>query len=124
MTANRRMVGQVAVFARLSFIPRMGELEMSMILKLQREGDLLRAMVFGEFSLEQAKKNFLEVLDAAILYGSRRVLFDGRCVTGFLDGPDRFFYGEFAAHSVWDRIARGEVKKPPTFAFVLTPPIL
>jgi hypothetical protein len=97
---------------------------MAMILTLKREGDLLRATVLGEFSLEQAKKNFLEVLDAAVLYDSRRVLFDGRCVTGFPDGPDRYFYGEFAAHSLWDRIARGLVGRPPTFAFVLSPPVL
>jgi hypothetical protein len=97
---------------------------MGVNLKLERDGDLLYATVRGPFSLEESKKRFLEILDAALRSESNKVVVDGREMTGLPDGPDRFFYGEFAAHSLREHILKGLVGKPPSFAFVLSPPIL
>ena len=65
-----------------------------------RDSDLLRVQATGEFSLEEAKRTFLETMEGVALHGTKRVLIDGRTITGNPETIERFYYGEFAAQTV------------------------
>jgi hypothetical protein len=77
----------------------------------------------GEFSLKEAKRSFLEMLDAVARYKVKKVLFDGRSITGNPETMERFYYGEFAAKAVIEYSDRG-VARTTQFAYVLEYPVL
>ena len=77
----------------------------------------------GEFSLEEAKKTFLEMLEAVARHKVKKVLFDGRKLTGEPETMERFYYGEFAAKAVVRFADRG-VSLATQFAYVLEEPVL
>ena len=85
---------------------------------------LLRIIATGEFSLEEAKKTFLEMLDAVAQHKTEKVLFDGRELKGGPDTIQRFLYGEFAAHAVGRCIRERGIPNTPQFAYVLQEPVL
>jgi hypothetical protein len=90
-----------------------------MKLEIRLESDYLSTVVSGEFSLEEAKRVFLEVLDAVKRYKASKVLFDGRGIVGHLNTMERFLYGKFVAEA-WC----GVLPVVPMFAYVLGPTVL
>jgi len=77
----------------------------------------------GKFTLKEAKRSFLEMLDAVARYQVKKVLFDGRRITGNPESMERFYYGEFAAQAVIEYSERG-VPRTTQFAYVLEYPVL
>jgi hypothetical protein len=73
---------------------------MSMELEFCPELDFLRVRAVGEFSLEEAGRTFLEMLESVARHNVRKVLFDGRGIVGEPKTMERFYYGEFAARAV------------------------
>jgi hypothetical protein len=88
------------------------------------EGGILFAVITGEYSLEDAERVFLEILEALRETDTSKVLVDGRSVTGEPSVADRFYYGEFMAISVQKLVESGWVGENPCFAFVLHEPVL
>jgi hypothetical protein len=96
---------------------------MSMQLDIRQDGDLLEVRATGEFSLEEAQQTFLDVMDVVALHKTKRVLFDGRAITGNPRIMERFYYGEFAAATVAQSRTRGR-SGATRFAYVLKEPVL
>jgi hypothetical protein len=96
---------------------------MGMILKISAESVFLRVGATGDFSLVEAKRTFIETLEAVARNKVEKVLFDGRGLAGDPKIMERFFYGEFAARSVAQFTPRG-VSASTQFAYVLKVPVL
>jgi hypothetical protein len=96
---------------------------MSMHLEIRPDSDLLRVSATGDFSLAEAKRTFLEIMEAAAIHRTKRVLFDGRTLTGSPQTMERFYYGQFAAETVAQYQERGVSPAIP-FAYVLKEPVL
>jgi hypothetical protein len=96
---------------------------MSIKLEICPEPGFLRVGAMGEFSLKEAKRSFLEMLDAVARYKVKKVLFDGRRITGNPETMERFYYGEFAAKAVIEYSDRG-VARTTQFAYALEYPVL
>jgi hypothetical protein len=94
-----------------------------MRIEMLADSDLLRVQATGEFSLEEAKRTFLEIMEGLALQGTKRVLIDGRTITGDPETIERFYYGEFAAQTVVRYEVRGVSPATP-FAYVLREPVL
>lgn len=73
--------------------------------------------------MEEAMRTFLEMLEAVARHKVKKVLFDGRRLTGEPKVMERFYYGEFVAQAVTRFAARG-VSPAPRFAYVLKEPVL
>jgi hypothetical protein len=97
---------------------------MGMILKTHFAAGLLEVEIGGEFSLEEAKLNFQEVLDAVGHHQAGKVLFDGRSLKGEPEVMERFFYGEFVANETLRRRHERRITSVPRFAYVLEEPVL
>jgi hypothetical protein len=97
--------------------------KMSMNLEICPESCFLRVTAMGNFSLEEAKRTFLEMLEAVARHKVKKVLFDGRTLTGEPETMERFLYGEFAAQTVRSFAPRG-VSPATQFAYVLEEPVL
>ena len=85
------------------------------------ESGLLSVDASGEFSLEDAKQAFLEMLGAVVQYKAEKILLDGRNVKGNPKDMERFYYGEFAARETHRIVV--EHKIVPRFAYVLHEPL-
>ncbi len=96
---------------------------MGMIVEISAESGFLRVVATGQFSLKEAKRTFLEVIDAVARNKCEKVLFDGRELKGEPETIERFYYGEFAAQAVARYTKRG-VSRVPQFAYVLEEPVL
>ena len=96
---------------------------MSMMLKISPESGFLRASVTGKFSLAEAKRTFIEIIEAVAQSKVRKVLIDGRGLTGNPEIMQRFYYAAFAAETVGEFTARG-VSRTTRFAYVLEEPVL
>jgi hypothetical protein len=94
-----------------------------MNLSLTDSPAFLHARLSGEFSLEEAERTFLEILQAVERRDSTRVLVDGRGVTGKPTIAERFYYGEFVARSVI-KLCRKTKRPLPKFSYVLLEPVL
>ena len=92
---------------------------MGMTIETRAESGLLHVVATGEFSLEEAKRTFLEMLEAARKHQVEKIFFDGRKIVGEPEIMERFFYGKFAAQSVKKFADRGT-----QFAYVLLEPVL
>jgi hypothetical protein len=97
--------------------------KMGMILEISAESGFLNVDAMGTYSLEEAKRTFIEVLEAVALNKVGKVLFDGRRLAGNPKFMERFYYGEFAAKAVAKYAARG-VHRDTQFAYVLEVPML
>jgi hypothetical protein len=97
---------------------------MTMIVNTTVKPDVLLVRVGGEFSLDEAKRTFLEIISAIEKNNSEKVLFDGREIKGNPTVIDRFYYGEFAAGSVAQLKERTTYDSDPRFAYVLHEPVL
>ena len=96
---------------------------MAIILDIRLESEFLNVSAMGEFSLQEAERTFLEMLEAVARYKVEKVFFDGRELTGDPKTMERFYYGEFAADSVFKFRDRG-VSPASKFAYVLKEPVL
>jgi len=96
---------------------------MSMKLEVCPESGFLRVDAVGEFSLAEAKRTFLEMLEAVAQHKVRKVLFDGRGLAGEPKTIERFFYGEFVARAVAEFADRGMVSRFTQFGYVLEEPV-
>jgi hypothetical protein len=97
---------------------------MSMNVQLSYDLGLLRATTTGHFSIKEAERTFLEIIDAIIRHNARKVLFDGLEITGKPDTMERFFYGEFVAKAIMDCVVGRKISDAPKFAYLLRPPVL
>ena len=97
---------------------------MGMTLRIDAGSSLLRVIAIGEFSLAEAERTFIEMLDAVVQHKKEKILFDGRQLTGDPNLIQRFLYGEFAARTVARYIIKGGVPRAPQFAYVLREPVL
>jgi len=94
---------------------------MSLQQKMHFESGLLSVDASGDFSLEDAKLAFLEMLGAVVQYKAEKILLDGRNVNGNPRDLERFYYGEFAARETRNIVV--EHKIVPRFAYVLHEPL-
>jgi|SRR5215216_2956349 hypothetical protein len=97
---------------------------MGMFLRTCVGSGWLRVIVTGEFSLEEAKSTFLEMLEAVAHYHTEKILFDGRDLTGEPSAIQRFLYGEFAASAVARERRKRGLSRALQFAYVLQEPVL
>ena len=102
----------------------MGEIgdRMSMTLNISAKSGYLHVDAKGRFSLEEAKRTFVEMLEAVARNKAGKVLFDGRGLEGNPKFMERFFYGQFAAETVIQFAGRG-VSPSTAFAYVLDVPM-
>ncbi|HKY02955.1 MAG TPA: hypothetical protein VJM53_10435 [Burkholderiales bacterium] len=87
------------------------------------DNNLIRATIGGAFYLTGAKTTFVQVLDEILQHKAKKVLIDGRTITGNPKAVERFFYGEFAAAAIAEVSERG-LSHVPQFAYVLAEPVL
>lgn len=123
----RQIFGPLATLASracsaLALAGKAGD-KMDIIIEMRPESGYLHASATGEFSLEEAKRTFLEMLEAVARHQVMKVLFDGRRLTGDPDTLERFYYGKFAADAVLQFKDRG-VSPATQFAYVLKEPVL
>jgi hypothetical protein len=95
---------------------------MGMDVRITPEAGFLRAVLSGEFSLDEAKRTFVAVVQAVAEYKIKKILVDGREITGEPEGIERFYYGKYAADICHEHLYK--VRLVPRFAYVLTPPVL
>jgi len=94
-----------------------------MTLGLTAVSDYVYVRATGEFSLDEAQRSFVEMLESVAVAEPTKVLFDGRMLVGEPKMIERFYYGEFAARSVASFASRG-VSPATRFAYVLEEPML
>src|SRR5262245_9018007 len=94
---------------------------MSIQQKMHFESGLLRVDARGEYSLEEAKRAFLEMLRAVAQYRAETVRLDGRTLNGKPASIERFYYGECAAKETMRLIKEHGIA--PRFAYVLNEPL-
>jgi hypothetical protein len=82
----------------------------------------LRAVVSGEFSMDDSKRTFLEILDAVARHRAERVFIDGCELKGKPNFIQRFIFARFAAHAVASRPERG-APRTSQFAYLLREPM-
>jgi hypothetical protein len=95
---------------------------MGMLVKTSAEPGFLRVNGAGDFSLAEAQRTFIEILEAVARSKTDKVLVDGRGITGDPQTMERFYYGEFAAEMLGKFTARG-VSRSTRFAYVLHEPL-
>ena len=83
----------------------------------------LYVSVTGEFTLDDARRTFLEIVQYVDENQIDKVLFDGSKITGDPTVIDRFYYGEFAAHAVQRLKDNEKYAKEPYFAYILHEPV-
>lgn len=96
---------------------------MSIRQEMHFESGVLKVDARGEFSLEEAKRAFLEMLEAVAQHQAEKVLFDGRNLKGEPARIERFFYGYFAATEIMSLIAMKRIRQAPQFAYVMNEPL-
>jgi hypothetical protein len=94
-----------------------------MLIKVTAEPRFLRVVTSGHFTLAEAERTFLQVIDAVALHKTDKVLFDGREVIGEPTIVQRFYYSDFAARTI-ARYAAESGNRWPQLAYVLEEPVL
>ena len=94
---------------------------MSIRQNMHVQSGLLNVVSSGVFSLEDAKKAFLEMLDAVVRHKAEKILLDGRNVHGSPKDMERFYYGEFAATETHRIVVEHNIH--PRFAYVIHEPL-
>jgi stage II sporulation SpoAA-like protein len=85
------------------------------------QSGLLKVDASGEFSLEDARQAFREMLGAVVQYKAEKILIDGRNVKGFPTDLERFIYGEFVASETQKIVKKYRIA--PRFAYVIHEPL-
>ena len=91
--------------------------------KIHFGSGILTVDATGEFSLEEAKQAFLEMLAAVAQYQAEKVLFDGRNLKGKPEHIERFYYGYFAAIETVKVMAKYPMRRAPRFAYLINEPL-
>lgn len=107
---------------RKSSAGKTGDL-MSILFTIRFESGCLNVEAMGKFSLIEAKRNFVDILEAVVRHNTKKVFFDGRKLVGKPETMERFYFGEFVAHTIRDFAQRG-VSPSTQFAYVLKEPVL
>jgi hypothetical protein len=94
-----------------------------MDLSIENAPNFLHTRLSGEFSLEEAERTFLDILEAVDRYEATNVLVDGRGVTGEPFTMERYYYGTFVAEAVIG-LCQTRNRRIPKFAYVLEEPVL
>ena len=94
---------------------------MSILQEIHFKSGLLNVHARGEFSLEEGKRAFLEMLGAVAQYRAKKVLFDGRKLKGNPEVWERFYYGVFAATETMRLVKEHRID--PRFAYILNQPL-
>jgi len=89
--------------------------------RAQVEQGVFNAVLIGEFELERAQDQFIELLDEAVARGTTKVLVDGRQMTGKPTDFERFLYGEFVASATLDVLFRHNLRLK--FAYIIHEPL-
>ena len=97
---------------------------MSMTIEITPFCKVLGVRASGVFTLDEAKRTFLEIVAALDVNQSEKVLMDGSAVSGDPTLIERFYYGEFVADSVKQSKQSGMRMADPQFAYVLHRPVL
>jgi len=95
---------------------------MSILQEMHFESGFLAVDLSGEFSLEEAKRAFLEMLEAVARYKAEKVLLDGRTLKGKPEDLERFYYGEFAAKATIRLLKDHGIVDPAWFLTLLQVP--
>jgi hypothetical protein len=90
---------------------------------MSADSGTLHVTVTGKYSLEEAKRRFVEMMNAVAQHQVAKVFLDGRSLKGNPEVIERFYFSEFTASTVNDYSLRG-LCRPPAFAFVLKEPML
>jgi len=96
---------------------------MGMTVETIAHANLLHVVVSGDFSLDEAKRTFAEIIEAIRENNSSKVLFDGRAIVGKPTFVDRFYYGDFIAASI-RKLREDRPLEDPQFAYLLREPTL
>ena len=96
---------------------------MDMVLQMSSESGCLYGKSTGQFSLAEAERKFLKVVEEVERHKVGKVLLDGRGVDGDPKAIERFYYSEFAARVVAEYVVRNGCASPE-FAYVLHVPML
>ena len=91
------------------------------IKRVHVERDICTAVVVGEFELGEAERQFIELIDEAVLSGATKVLIDGRQMTGSPNSFERFLYGTFAACATLEALHKHNASL--RFAYVIHEPL-
>lgn len=94
---------------------------MRILQEIHFESGLLNVHARGDFTLEEAKRAFLEMLGAVAQYKAKKVLMDCRKLKGKPETLERFYYGEFAATETIRLVE--EHRFFPRFAYVMNQPL-
>ena len=95
--------------------------EMTIQQNMHFQSGLLSVDASGEFSLEDAKQAFLEMLEAVAQHKAEKILFDARNMKGRPKDLERFYYAEFAARETHRIVI--EHKIVPRFSYVTREPL-
>ena len=93
-----------------------------MVVTTSLQPGYLRATAQGRFILAHANRAFFNMLDIAEDERARRILLDGRAITGTPRALERYLYGKLAAEA--SRRMTNRTGEELKFAYVLTPPVL
>lgn len=92
-------------------------------LRVDRDRQLLNVVYSGPFDLSDAQRTFHDILAALAEHKLKRVLVDGRQITGDLQPLERFYYSKYVADAVAQAVNRNKIEVP-SFAYVLQEPVL
>ena len=93
-----------------------------MVLNIRPAAGYVHVEMSGEFSLAEAQRAFLQILESVARFDADKVLLDGRKLTGAPETLERFDYAEFTTRAVAAFSERG-VSRATQFAYVLGEPI-
>jgi hypothetical protein len=93
-----------------------------MVLDIRPADNYLHVVVSGEFSLTEAQRAFLQILESVSRLEADKVLVDGRKLTGDPKTLERFDYAEFTTRALAAFAERG-VSRATQFAYVLAEPV-
>jgi len=96
---------------------------MDIAFEMRPGSGFLDARVSGKFSLQEAKRTFLELLETVARHKVEKVLLDGRNIAGSPKNVERFYYGSFVADSVL-KFENPDFSPATQFAYVLKDPVL
>lgn len=84
----------------------------------------LYVIITGRFDLGEAKRSFLQIMEAVNRNAAIKVLIDGRELSGEPTVIERYLYGEFAAHIATWAEDKVRPERRPQFSYALVHPTL
>ena len=97
--------------------------KLALTLQIDQDAELLCIEYSGSFDLSDAEATFHQILAALVEHNLKKVLVDGRQISGDPESLERFYYGRYVADAVTQTVNRHRIKVP-RFAYVMTEPVL